>query len=77
MLIEISDIKGDLHAHTNWSDGAHSIMEMAERANRKGYQYLAITDHSHSLRIAGGLSEERLKEQICGHFSINGSLPYS
>ncbi len=64
ILIEISDIKGDLHVHTNWSDGTHTITEMVERAERKGYQYLAITDHSYSLRIAGGLSEERLKEQI-------------
>ncbi|WP_066640331.1 DNA polymerase/3'-5' exonuclease PolX [Desulfolucanica intricata] len=62
-LIELSDIKGDLHVHTNWSDGTNSLEQIIERAKEKGYSYLAITDHSQSLKIAKGLSLERLQEQ--------------
>ncbi|MCS7285563.1 MAG: DNA polymerase/3'-5' exonuclease PolX [Anaerolineae bacterium] len=62
-LIELGDIKGDLHVHTNWSDGASSIEEIAEAARRRGYQYLVISDHSHGLGIARGLSPEKLMEQ--------------
>ncbi len=57
------DIVSDLHMHTTWSDGAHSIEEMVEAARQKGYQYIAITDHSKYLRVANGLSIERLKDQ--------------
>ncbi len=56
-------IRGDLHLHTTWSDGAHSIEEMAEAARAKGYHYIAVTDHSKYLRVANGLDEERLKRQ--------------
>ena len=63
-LIEYSQIKGDLHLHTKWSDGAHTIRQMAEEAKKRGYNYIAITDHSQSLKFAGGLTEERLREQI-------------
>ena len=63
-IIEYSQIKGDLHLHTKWSDGAHTIRQMAEAAKKKGYKYIAVTDHSQSLGVAGGLIEERLKEQI-------------
>jgi DNA polymerase (family 10) len=63
-LIEYSQIRGDLHLHTKWSDGAHTIRQMAEAAKKKGYKYIAITDHSQSLKFAGGLTEERLREQI-------------
>jgi len=63
-LIELSDIKGDIHAHTNWSDGQDSIEDMAKAAKAIGYQYLAITDHSAGRGIARGLSEERLRQQI-------------
>jgi len=62
-LVELGDIKGDLHVHTNWSDGASPIEEIAEAARRRGYQYLVISDHSHGLGIAKGLTPERLKEQ--------------
>lgn len=57
------DIRGDLHLHTTWSDGAHSIIEMVEAARERGYQYIAITDHSRYLKVANGLSIERLKDQ--------------
>ncbi len=63
-LIEYPQIKGDLHLHTKWSDGAHTIRQIAEEAKRKGYKYIAITDHSQSLKFAGGLTEERLMEQV-------------
>ncbi len=62
-LIELSDIRGDLHAHSNWSDGAESIEEMARAAQERGYEYLAMTDHSPSETVANGLSVERLQER--------------
>ncbi|MCH1627322.1 DNA polymerase/3'-5' exonuclease PolX [Fredinandcohnia quinoae] len=62
-LIELEDIKGDLHMHTTWSDGAYTIEEMAEACRKKGYKYMAITDHSKYLRVANGLTVERLLEQ--------------
>jgi DNA polymerase (family 10) len=62
-LIELSDIKGDLHMHTTWSDGAQSLKEMVNAAREKGYAYLAITDHSKYLRVAHGLNETRLRKQ--------------
>jgi DNA polymerase (family 10) len=62
-LIELSDIKGDLHMHSTWSDGAHSIEEMADACRARGYQYMAITDHSHYLKVANGLTKERLVKQ--------------
>lgn len=62
-LLELGDIKGDLHIHTHWSDGVNSIQQVVDRAREKGYQYLAVTDHSQSLKIARGLSLSRLREQ--------------
>ncbi|WP_053218972.1 DNA polymerase/3'-5' exonuclease PolX [Virgibacillus senegalensis] len=62
-LIEPTDIRGDLHMHTTWSDGAQSIEEMVDKARERGYEYIAITDHSKYLRVANGLNEERLKKQ--------------
>jgi DNA polymerase (family 10) len=62
-LVEMTDIQGDLHVHSIWSDGANPIAEMAETARLMNYSYLAITDHSRFLTISGGLSEERLKAQ--------------
>ncbi|PPA71587.1 DNA polymerase/3'-5' exonuclease PolX [Jeotgalibacillus proteolyticus] len=63
-LISLSDIKGDLHMHTTWSDGAYSLTEMIDACRAKGYEYMAITDHSHYLKVANGLSAERLKKQM-------------
>jgi len=63
-LIDLRDIKGDFHAHSDWSDGNNIIEEMALAAKNEGYNYIAITDHSKGLGIAHGLTEERLKEQV-------------
>ncbi|MCY0876653.1 MAG: PHP domain-containing protein [Firmicutes bacterium] len=62
-LLRTQDIRGDLHMHTDASDGQQTLTEMVERCIAKGYQYLAITDHSQSLHIAHGLSVERLQRQ--------------
>ncbi|MDI3299301.1 MAG: helix-hairpin-helix domain-containing protein [Bacillota bacterium] len=62
-LIEAGDLQGDLHVHTAWSDGRASLEAMAEAAEARGYRYVAITDHSPSLRIANGLDTARLKAQ--------------
>ncbi len=63
-LIEVSDVRGDLHVHTNWSDGKGTIESMAEAAIELGYEYLVFCDHSQSLKVANGLSPERLKGKI-------------
>ncbi|NLE30116.1 MAG: DNA polymerase/3'-5' exonuclease PolX [Phycisphaerae bacterium] len=63
-LIEQADIKGDLHMHTLASDGRCTIEEMIEGCIAKGYEYMCITDHSTSSRVAGGLDPDRLKEHI-------------
>lgn len=62
-LITLEEIKGDLHMHSTWSDGAFSIEEMVEACRAKGYQYIAITDHSQYLKVANGLDRERLRKQ--------------
>ena len=63
-LVEVSDLRGDLHVHTEWSDGRDPTELMAVAARERGYQYVAITDHSAGRGIANGLSIERLKEHI-------------
>jgi len=63
-IIGYEDIKGDLHTHTNWSDGAESIEKMARAAQKMNYQYLAITDHTGTLKIAHGLDEKKLLSQM-------------
>ena len=62
-LVRLCDLCGDLHAHTNWSDGQNTIEEMAEAAKTLGYEYLAIADHSVGLGFVHGLSLERIQEQ--------------
>ena len=73
-LIQESEIKGDLHVHSKWSDGTSSIEEIAKAAQKRGYQYVALCDHSQSLRIAHGLDETRLLKQIEEIDRINEKL---
>jgi DNA polymerase (family 10) len=73
-LIQESEIKGDLHVHSKWSDGTSSIEEIAEAAQKMGYQYVAICDHTKSLKIAHGLDESRLMKQMEEIDRINEKL---
>jgi len=70
-LVELSDIKGDLHTHTDWSDGHDSIEAMVLAAKALGYEYLAIADHSAGRGIAHGLDNERLRQQISAIRELN------
>jgi len=63
-LLETKDIKGDLHMHTVASDGNATVEEMAEAAQKRGYKYLAITDHSKHVRVANGMDEKRLLKEV-------------
>jgi DNA polymerase (family 10) len=63
-LVEVGDIRGDLHVHTNYSDGRGTIETMAEAAISLGYEYLVFCDHSQSLKVANGLSPARLEEKL-------------
>ncbi len=62
-LVDLADIRGDLHVHTNWSDGSHDLDTIVAAAREKGYRYIAITDHTKGLGVAHGLDEKRLREQ--------------
>jgi DNA polymerase (family 10) len=73
-LIQLKDIKGDLHVHTRWSDGNNTVDEMAQAARRRGYRYIAICDHSVSMGIAHGLNRERLEKQIEEIEEVNHKL---
>jgi DNA polymerase (family 10) len=64
VLLTLGDIKGDLHVHTNWSDGSHDLDTVAEAAKKRGYQYIAITDHTKGLGVAHGLDEKRLADEM-------------
>ena len=73
-LVTAEDIKGELHAHSTSSDGSDSIEDMAEAARERGYEYIGISDHSQSLKIARGVSVEDLWEQIKYIDKLNGRL---
>ncbi|MBI5118611.1 DNA polymerase/3'-5' exonuclease PolX [Candidatus Poribacteria bacterium] len=62
-LVTVGQIKGDMHVHSDFSDGKAAIAQLAERAQELGYKYLAVTDHSQSLKIAHGLTPERVEEK--------------
>jgi len=73
-LIDSSDIRGDLHVHTRRSDGSHDFDELIREAKKRGYAYIAITDHSKGLGIARGLNEERLLEEKAEIEALNKKL---
>jgi len=73
-LVEAKDIHGDFHAHTNYSDGRHTPEEMAQAGRRLGYEYLCLTDHSVSLKVARGLDAARLKEKRAHLDRLNKKL---
>ncbi len=73
-LVDYGDIQGDLHCHSRWSDGTATIEEMARKAKSMGYKYLAITDHSQSLKVAGGLTEEEVLRQVEEIARVNAKL---
>jgi DNA polymerase (family X) len=73
-LIEQADIKGVIHTHTTWSDGANTLAEMATEARDLGYTYIGITDHSQSAFYANGLKPDRIREQWAEIDQINAQL---
>jgi DNA polymerase (family X) len=74
VLVELRDLKGDLHAHTKASDGHHSLKEMAQAAASRGLEYLAITEHSRRLTVARGLDPQRLRRQIAEIDRLNAEF---
>jgi DNA polymerase (family 10) len=73
-LVALGDIRGDLHTHTRASDGKSSLREMAEAAKGRGYDYVAITDHTRHATIAHGLDPKRLSKQLDEIDRLNGEL---
>ena len=73
-LVEQKDVRGDLHVHSDWSDGRASILEMAHAALSLGYEYIALCDHSPSIGIAGGLTPEKLEQKIEAIAAVNEEL---
>lgn len=73
-LVTAGDVRGDLHLHSDWSDGTMSLREIAGEGRSRGYSYVLITDHSKSLHVAHGLSEESIYRQIKAVDRINSKL---
>ncbi len=73
-LINLNDIKGDLHIHSNYSDGNNSIKQIADAAKKLNYKYICISDHSKGIKIANGLSETQLKKQWKEIDSLNQEI---
>jgi DNA polymerase (family 10) len=73
-LVKLDDIRGDLHAHSQWSDGRSSLEEMTGAAKKLGYEYLAVSDHSKHVTVAHGLDAKRLGQQIKEIDRLNGKL---
>ena len=74
VLLEETHIRGDLHTHSNWSDGENTIEEMAAAAQKLGYEYLAMCDHSQAVKIANGMTPERLRSRNKAIDKLNGEL---
>lgn len=76
-LVEAEDLRGDFHIHTTWSDGSDSLEAMAKAGQAHGYRYLAICDHSQSLKVAHGMTVARLRQQMKKVQALNERLPPS
>jgi DNA polymerase (family 10) len=74
-LIGLEDIRGDLQMHTRATDGKNSIAEMAQKSKEMGYEYIAITDHSKAVRVAGGLNEKELARHLKEIEKANSQFP--
>jgi len=74
-LIEQDDLKGDLHMHTTRSDGRHTLAEMVRAAKDRGYAYVAITEHSKSLAMAGGFDEARVRRSVAELAAVRREVP--
>ncbi|OBW59745.1 hypothetical protein A9986_00795 [Solibacillus silvestris] len=74
-LVKLEDIVADLHMHTTWSDGAHSVSEMGQALIDNGYSHAVITDHSQYLKVANGLTPERLEQQKLDIYAFNEANP--
>jgi DNA polymerase (family 10) len=73
-LVTLADVRGDLHTHTNWTDGRDPLADMARRARAKGYAYFAVTDHSPGLGMTNGLSLDRIEARIAEAAKLNEEL---
>jgi DNA polymerase (family 10) len=73
-LIDYGDVRGDLQTQTNWTDGAHSIEEMARKAQELGLEYFAVTDHTRGLHMVGGSDEKKLRRQMAAIDKLNKKL---
>jgi DNA polymerase (family 10) len=73
-LLILDDIRGDLHIHTKYTDGHNTIKQMAEAAKERGYDYIAITDHTKHLTVAGGLNVESLQKQMKEIEEVNDNI---
>jgi DNA polymerase (family 10) len=74
-LVGLEQIRGDLQMHSTWSDGKESIREMAEACLERGYEYMALTDHSQAVTVANGLTPERVREQWLEIDEVRSALP--
>ena len=73
-LVKYDEIIGDLQMHTEWSDGTANIPDMVTQAKKMGYEYMAITDHSGSLRVANGMDEKTIKRQMDEIDNLNSEM---
>jgi DNA polymerase (family 10) len=73
-LVSLEDIRGDLQMHTIWSDGAHSLADLAAGVRAKGYQYMGVTDHSKSTTVAGGMDVEQVLQMVAEVRALNKTL---
>ena len=73
-LVRLEDIRGDLQLHTTWSDGLHPLADLAAAVHARGYEYMAVTDHSRSSTVAGGMTEAEVLEMVREVRALNARL---